>query len=140
MSEHKIVVIEKPEKCWQCDCCYEKDGEENCCLLKTRTDLVDECPLADMPKYRDENTAKGIAEELFNEGWNACIEKIMDGDPERLLKLVKENYPSNIRESDNAIPIGWLHKQLVEAMYQRRLSSDTMVVFHNIIAKWKEGK
>ena len=37
-----------------------------------------------------------------------------------------------------AIPIDWLHKELIEAMYERKLSSEVLSVFHEIIAKWRK--
>lgn len=39
------------------------------------------------------------------------------------------------REID-AIPIKWLHKQLIEQMYERKLPEETMKVFHEIIARY----
>ena len=36
------------------------------------------------------------------------------------------------------IDIDWLHKQLIEAMYERKLSSEVLSVFHEIIAKWRK--
>lgn len=34
--------------------------------------------------------------------------------------------------------IEFLHKELVEAMYNREISSDAMTVFHKIISKWRK--
>ena len=34
---------------------------------------------------------------------------------------------------DKAIRLDWLHKELVEQMYNRNLSEETMKVFHDII-------
>ena len=36
------------------------------------------------------------------------------------------------------IDIDWLHKQLIEAMYERKLSSEILSVFHEILAKWRK--
>lgn len=32
--------------------------------------------------------------------------------------------------------ISFLHKELVDLMYERKISSDVMSVFHQIIGKW----
>ena len=34
--------------------------------------------------------------------------------------------------------IDYLHKELVELMFNNKLSSDHMAIYHQIIAKWKE--
>lgn len=41
--------------------------------------------------------------------------------------------PSNKKE----ISIEWLHKELVDLMYNGELSSNIMDIFHKIIAKWE---
>ena len=38
---------------------------------------------------------------------------------------------------DDYISIKWLHKELVELMYKRKLSSEIMAIFNELIAKWR---
>ena len=35
--------------------------------------------------------------------------------------------------------ITWLHKELVELMYENKLSSDHMTTYHKLIAKWRQN-
>ena len=49
-----------------------------------------------------------------------------------LHKILKE------RSADEFI--SYLHKELVELMYNNKLSSEHMNVYHKIIAKWKENE
>ena len=40
------------------------------------------------------------------------------------------------RDPEDTISIKWLHKELIEAIYKRKLSGDITTVFYEIIAKW----
>lgn len=41
-------------------------------------------------------------------------------------------------KKEKAIPVEWLHKELIELMYERKLSEELLKVFHEIIKKWEE--
>ena len=41
-------------------------------------------------------------------------------------------------EPVEAIPVDWLHKELVDLVFNDEISSDQMKVFHKLIAKWRE--
>ena len=38
---------------------------------------------------------------------------------------------------DDYISIKWLHKELIELIYKRKLSSEVMAIFNELIAKWR---
>ena len=43
-------------------------------------------------------------------------------------------------EAVEAIPIDWLHKQLIEMMYQGEIRSDQITTYHKLIGRWKNKK
>ena len=40
--------------------------------------------------------------------------------------------------TEKAIPISWLHKQLIDLMYDGIAKEDVLHVFHKVIAKWEK--
>lgn len=44
----------------------------------------------------------------------------------------------NMKEKTVEEFITWLHKQLIEMMYNKELSSEQMTIYHKLIAKWRE--
>ena len=40
-------------------------------------------------------------------------------------------------ETEKAIPIPWLHKALIEQMYDRKANEDVLQVYYDIIDKWE---
>lgn len=40
--------------------------------------------------------------------------------------------------TEKAIPIDWLHKTLIDLLYDGKAKEDTLRVYHKIIAKWEK--
>lgn len=40
--------------------------------------------------------------------------------------------------TEKAIPISWLHKQLIDLMYDGYANEDVMQVYYEVIAKWEK--
>lgn len=40
--------------------------------------------------------------------------------------------------TEKAIPISWLHKQLIDLMYDGYANEDVMQVYYKVIAKWEK--
>lgn len=51
--------------------------------------------------------------------------------------LYAESMVDNI-ETEKAIPIPWLHKALIDQMYDGTLKEDALNVFYKVIAKWEK--
>lgn len=94
-----VLVIDTPENCLDCQFCYELDeGVEACCSISDDdkdTSLMkkidceygycqgkpDWCPLKPVP---DRRKRTDYLDAIFNHpafdyGWNACIDKILEG-------------------------------------------------------------
>ena len=41
-------------------------------------------------------------------------------------------------ETEKAIPISWLHKALIEQMYDRKANEDVLQVYYKVIARWEK--
>lgn len=41
-------------------------------------------------------------------------------------------------ETEKAIPISWLHKALIEQMYDRKANEDVLQVYYDVIDKWEK--
>lgn len=82
-----ILVMETPEHCIDCPChfAYENGtvwcGKENKELLADdiETFKPDWCPLLDAPEKKDKNSYHNERESGYVEGWNDCIDKILNG-------------------------------------------------------------
>ena len=64
-------------------------------------------------------------------------------DKDMAIKLIDKGWISDSDgiesiDEEEVISIDWLHKHLIEAMYERKLSSEVLAVFHELIAKWRE--
>lgn len=69
------------------------------------------------------------------------INELWDWDSldEKSKNMLKQTIDDiNKQKVINAIPIDWLHKQLIELMYERKLSSEVMETFHKLIALWEK--
>lgn len=79
-----ILLIDTPEKCCEC---FFLDAERECCLAKDdlpmfceecSKDKPDWCPLIPMPKKNEEDYITEFGNS-YQDGWNNCIKKILDG-------------------------------------------------------------
>ena len=66
-------------------------------------------------------------------------------DKDKTIALIDQGLISTSADIDNmeevkAIPVEWLHKQLVDMLYNREIHSDYMSAFHRIIARWEESR
>lgn len=41
-------------------------------------------------------------------------------------------------ETEKAIPISWLHKALIDQMYDRKANENVLQVYYNIIDEWEK--
>lgn len=41
-------------------------------------------------------------------------------------------------QTEKAIPVAWLHKQLIDLMYDGYANEDVMQVYYKVIAKWEK--
>lgn len=41
-------------------------------------------------------------------------------------------------QTEKAIPIEWLHKELIDLMYDGKAKEDALHVFHRLIGKWEK--
>ena len=101
MSNKALFVMDMPECCVDCIFCFEIDeGTEACCTVTREQDNEDAyreikedycqckpdwCPMKPIPEKKEEigmprtpsmNDIKRIG---FQKGWNACVDKILEG-------------------------------------------------------------
>lgn len=101
MSEKALLVMDMPKSCVNCIFCFEiAEGTEACCTIVSEQDNEDKyreikedycqckpywCPLKPIPDKKEEmgmprtpsmNDIKRIG---FQKGWNACVDKILEG-------------------------------------------------------------
>lgn len=88
-----LLIMDMPESCSRCPFMYEFNGFKKChllnCLCMTNSILsvneftkkrVEKCPLLELPEvsgrvqYKNKEN-KGLID-IYNEGWNACIDAI----------------------------------------------------------------
>lgn len=101
MSNKALLVMDMPESCVDCQFCYEyHEGIEACCTV-TREPSNDDmyriikedycqvkpgwCPLKPVPEKKEALEVPKIPSLIdfrrkgFQDGWNACIDKILEG-------------------------------------------------------------
>lgn len=78
-----ILVIDMPERCWDCPYGHDKwDGEFKCLLdMKTKNNVSSdersqECPLKPMPKEKNGSPHNPVGNAVWESGWNACLKEI----------------------------------------------------------------
>ena len=96
MSDKALFVMDMPESCVDCQFCYEyHEGIEACCTFTREPsnddmyriikedycqDKPDWCPLKPMPRKKEcDLLSPGNKIRIWKEGWNACIDKILEG-------------------------------------------------------------
>lgn len=67
---------------------------------------------------------KELAEDAFTKEDISCF-------------LYAESMVDNI-ETEKAIPIPWLHKALIDQMYDGVASEDVLQVYYKVIARWEK--
>ena len=76
-----IAIIEKPENCFYCDML---NGSDECILqdkyqnfdADSLSDLLNNCPLRELPEAKSEECGQTIVNSARAEGWNACLREI----------------------------------------------------------------
>lgn len=81
-----VIVIDKPENCWDCPCFSSTSGEMYCVAARrgfTRSQevtlkkyipfLPGFCPVREMPEYKMDWRA---GDGGYESGWNDCLDKI----------------------------------------------------------------
>lgn len=76
-----IVIIEKPENCLYC---VMLNGYDECILqdeyhnfdVDSVSDLLNNCPLRELPEAKSEEFGQTIINSARAEGWNACLREI----------------------------------------------------------------
>ena len=56
------------------------------------------------------------------------------------LNDIYHNFGENGSFEERAIPLSYLHKELVNALYEGKLKSDILSLFHKIIHKYEKGE
>lgn len=96
MSNKALFVMDMPECCVDCIFCFEIDeGTEACCTITSEQDNEDKyreikedycqckpdwCPLKPVPEKKIcEYFSIGRQIRTWREGWNACVDKILEG-------------------------------------------------------------
>ena len=92
-----VLVIDTPEKCLDCQFCYELDeGVEACCSISDDdkdASLMKKidceygycqvkpnwCPLMDLPEKDNGDYPANTSDASFVEDWNQCIDEITGG-------------------------------------------------------------
>lgn len=78
-----ILVIDIPEKCIECPlCAFERRcqaKEEILMPSNIRGQKPDWCPLQDVPEKRDSKDYLDDDAEAYCNGWNDCLDKILNG-------------------------------------------------------------
>ena len=64
-------------------------------------------------------------------------------DKDKTKKLIDNGFISTSDDLEyldevQAIPIDWLHKELIELLYKGELGSEQMTVYHRLIKRWKD--
>lgn len=77
-----VLVIDMPRNCWGCPCNeVDSDGMSWCNALVKNTihsnvERQPWCPLRPLPQKRINKDCL-VIHEIWNEGWNACIDEIL---------------------------------------------------------------
>lgn len=96
MSDKVLLVIDTPESCLDCQFCYEYDeGIEACCTISREPDNNDSyreikedycqckpdwCLLKPVPRKKNyKSLSDGNPVKAWGNGWNACIDDILEG-------------------------------------------------------------
>lgn len=82
-----ILVMETPERCIDCPCHYSYDNGTVWCGKEDKELMADDietfkpdwCPLQDMPEKKDKNPYHNERESGYVNGWNDCIDHILNG-------------------------------------------------------------
>ena len=79
-----ILVVDMPERCWDCPYGHDMWQGEYRCLLdgKTKLDVPndersEECPLKPMPSEKYLSPRDEHDDIIFQMGWNGCIDEIL---------------------------------------------------------------
>lgn len=79
-----ILVIDTLESCQQC--LFSGADGDRCCLadkMISEEEYLDEkpdwCPIQDAPKKRDKNYYHNERESGYVDGWNDCLNQILNG-------------------------------------------------------------
>lgn len=80
--EKSILVMDTPESCGKCPCFLEVATD--CCGVNGKDiggqGKPDWCPLQDAPEKKAQNAYQNEHESGYVDGWNACIDKIMNAN------------------------------------------------------------
>ena len=78
-----ILVIDMPKRCEECRFSTINCLDSDVCYLNNREISLDKrpnwCPLREVPKKKEENDAYTDCEYYRVQGYNACIDEILEG-------------------------------------------------------------
>lgn len=79
-----IIVVDIPENCLNCDLRsasgYCLRGRRDIFKFGMMLDKTKECPIKPLPVYRDERYTHYDSDYYRAEGWNSCLDALLEDD------------------------------------------------------------